>query len=98
MKKQLPGSAIGFTAIIFCVLITASCKKSDSGNNNSSSYYMRFKLNGVQTEYTSDAYGSIIFNNGNSLYTAVLIAYKDVNAGLKNALTFTLFNNTAINA
>lgn len=80
-------------AIILLSLVFSSCKKSSSSGdpNSSSGYYMRFKLNGAQVEYTSQAFAGLSQVKGDSIYTAVLVAYKDVNAGTKNAVTITVF-------
>jgi len=52
---------------------------------------MRFKLNGVQVEYTSQPFAGLSQVKNDSVYTAALVAYKDVNAGAKNAITITVF-------
>jgi hypothetical protein len=76
------------------------CKKSNNGSSssNGSSYYMKFKLNGTAVEYDSQPIGAISFSQSDNLYTVVLAAYKNVNAGLANAVTITLFSNSSIGA
>jgi hypothetical protein len=101
---SLRGGAV--LAVLVIVFALPGCKKSggsgNSGGNGSggtgSGYYMKFKLNGVAVEFDSQPFAGISYNKQDSLYTCVLTAYKDVNAGLKNAITVTLFSNNAIAA
>jgi hypothetical protein len=94
--------AVRWAAVLLIACAVPSCKKSSgSGSNNNGgngSYYMKFKLNGVQVEYDSQPVALISFNSANNLYTAALLAYKDVNAGLVNAVTMTVMSNTAFAA
>lgn len=85
---------------VSCIL--PACKKSggsggNSGGNNGS-YYMKFKLNGVQMEFDSEPIAGLSYNQADNLYTGVFAAYKDVNSGLKNAITITIFSNSSIAA
>jgi len=101
MKKWSPCVIGMWLVMIFAAFIAVSCKKSSgsgTANGNSSGYYMRFKLDGTQTEYNSQPVGGITVNGAGTVYTAVLVAYKDVNAGLKNEITITLINNTPVKA
>lgn len=95
---------VRIAAAVFLVLaVVPGCKKSGgsgggNGAGSNGSYYMKFKLNGVPVEYDSQPFAGFSYSKPDSLYTCVIAAYKDINAGLKNAVTITLFSNTAIAA
>jgi hypothetical protein len=87
--------------LLMSLLVLPCCKKSSSsgnGNTNGNSYYLKFKLNGTQLEFDSQPIAGISYSKTDSLYTCVIAAYKDVNAGLKNAVTITIFSNSAVTA
>jgi len=88
-----------YLAAILPVLFS-NCKKSSSspGSGSSSAYYMRFKMNGSSVEYNSQAFAEISHLTSNNLYSCVMAAYKDVNAGAKNAITITVFSADPIAA
>jgi len=98
MKKSSFHSILYFAAILS--ILFSNCKKSssDPGNGNGSGYYMRCKLSGASVEYTSQAFASISHLTSDNLYTCVMGAYKDVNAGAKNAFTVTIFSVNPIAA
>ena len=76
-----------------------NCKKSSSGptnGNGGNGYYMKFKMGGSSVEYNSQPFAEIAHLTSNNLYTCVMAAYKDVNAGLKNAVTVTIFSTDPI--
>ncbi|HWB93384.1 MAG TPA: hypothetical protein VG605_16095, partial [Puia sp.] len=80
-------------------LVLPCCKKSGgNGGGGGDGYYMKFKLNGVQIDFESQPIAGISYSKPDSLYTCVLVGYKDVNSGLKNAVTITIFSNSAIAA
>jgi hypothetical protein len=93
---------ITFLLLISLPFAFSQCKKSGGGSGggqgNGSGYYMKFKLDGNPVEYTSQPFAGITANPSNGLYTAVLVAYKNVNAGLVNAVTITLFSASPIAA
>ena len=78
----------------------SNCKKSSGPGNGSggSGYYMKFKMGGSSVEYDSQAFAEIAHLTSNNLYSCVMAAYKDVNAGLKNAVTVTIFSASPIAA
>jgi hypothetical protein len=99
MKRITLRTGASGLALILVLLALPYCKKSgSSGNNNASGYYLKFKLNGTQLEFDSQPIAGISYSKTDSLYTCVIAAYKDVNAGLKNAITVTIFSNSAITA
>ncbi len=96
MKKIFsPGAVCG--AIIICLLLFASsCKKSSIGNNNGNGngdYYVKFKANGTQKEYKSEALCEMLKLNSDGLYSAVLQGYKDYTQGAKDELGIILFSH-----
>jgi len=96
MKHRFPGALPILTALLM-VLTLPSCKKSSSsGPSSGSGYYMKFKLNGVQVEYDSQPIAALSYSSQDSIYTCVIAAYKDVNAGLENAIAITVLSNSAI--
>jgi len=96
MKKHI------LLAVLALVLLSfGQCKKNNSSANatgNGNGYYLRFKLNGAAVDYESQAFISISLLSSSGLNTAVAAAYKDVYAGLKNAVTITVFSNNPIAA
>jgi|SRR5882724_1008737 len=99
MKKRSACNAGMWMVMMIITFMALSCKKSTaSGDTSSNGYYMRFKLDGTQTGYDGQPIGGITVNSAGTVYTAVLLAYKDVNAGLKNEITITLVNNTPVKA
>src|SRR6185437_5428599 len=93
---------LGFSAaVVIALVVLSGCKKSGgpgpgTGSGNGSIYYLKFKLNGVPVEYDSQPFAGISYSKPDSLYSCVIVAYKDVNSGLKNAVTITIFSNSAI--
>jgi hypothetical protein len=85
-------------ALLFGLCAGSGCKKSTSpgggGGGTGSGYYMKFKLDGVQTEYDSEPIAGINYNSGEGLYSLVIAAYKDVYAGAKNEITIIGYSNT----
>lgn len=71
---------ISFCVAVLSILILAlnSCKKS-TGNANqaTATYYMRFKLNGVKTEFNSVPIAQSGYNATDKIYTTGLLALKD---------------------
>lgn len=92
------------TLLLLVPIALSQCKKSGgtaSGSNssgNGSTYYMRFKLNGNSVEYDSEPSATLTHSSSDGLYSAVLFAYKDVNAGSKNAATIIVYSASAIAA
>ena len=93
-------ASLGSLALVSLTLFC--CKKSSSSksgsNNGGSGYYMKFKLNGVDVNYGSDALAELSHSSSDGLYNAALIAYQDVNAGAKNAVTILVYSSGAIAA
>jgi|SRR6185312_4850758 len=85
--------------LIAATLAFPHCKKNSAtggSNGNGNGYYLKFDLNGAPVDYTSDAYGILNKLNGDGLYGAELIGYKNVNAGAKNAVTIILFSSNPV--
>ncbi|HSV12531.1 MAG TPA: hypothetical protein VLI68_17275 [Hanamia sp.] len=75
--KNILSSLVVFSIII---LTLNSCKK-DNGNanpgNNNAVYYMRFKLNGIQTEFKSVPICQSAYNSIDKVYVTGILALKD---------------------
>ena len=91
--------SLACSAIIWIALSgLTGCKKSTGtaggGGGNTNGYYMRFKLDGVQTEYDSEPIAEITYNSSEGIYGLVIAAYKDVNLGAKNEITIIGYSKT----
>jgi hypothetical protein len=68
-------------AIFFALMLAvSSCKKNtDNSNpaNGNSGYYMRFKLNGMPTEFKSVPIAQSAYNSSDKVYVTGLLALKD---------------------
>jgi len=76
MKNIFSSLAIFFALI----LAVGSCKKNtDNSNpvNGNPGYYMRFKLNGIQTEFKSVPIAQSAYNSSDKVYVTGLLALKD---------------------
>jgi len=76
MKNIFSSLAIFFALI----LAVSSCKKNtDNSNpaNGNSGYYMRFKLNGMPTEFKSVPIAQSTYNSSDKVYVTGLLALKD---------------------
>lgn len=74
-------NACSFLAIFSIMILSfSSCKKdknnANTGNGNPT-YYMRFKLNGVQTEYKSVPIAQSAYNSSDKVYVTGILALKD---------------------
>jgi hypothetical protein len=101
MNSSTFARLVSLASLTLIVITLSNCKKSGSGNNgggNGSGYYMKFNLNGKAVEYDSQPIAELNTVNSDGLYSAVLLAYQNVNAGSKNAVTITVFSSTAIAA
>lgn len=71
---------ISFSVAVLSVAILAlnSCKKSTENTNPAAAtYYMRFKLNGVKTEFNSVPIAQGGYNSSDKVYTTGFLALKD---------------------
>jgi hypothetical protein len=102
MTRSIFSRLASLAALTIVALTLSHCKKSSgsgSGNNNNGNgYYMKFDLNGNPVDYGSDALAELSFSSSDGLYSAALIAYKDVNAGAKNAVTILAYSSSGIAA
>lgn len=102
-RKFFAGRSAVLWLIVACAPIS-QCKKSGTSGSGSpgggagSGYYIKFDLDGTPLEYTDDAIATVTGINGDGLYGAALVAYKNVNAGAKNAVTIPLFSSSPIAA
>ncbi|MGN6601764.1 MAG: hypothetical protein ACTHK8_04890 [Ginsengibacter sp.] len=67
-----------FIVLSIAILGLNSCKKSAvNANAAASTYYMRFKLNGVKTEFNSVPIAQSAYNSSEKVYTTGILALKD---------------------
>jgi hypothetical protein len=96
MKKQL--FRIYLAVIVIAAMATGGCKKNTENlvNNNNSGYYIRFKANGLQQNYTipvttSQFHDSLTFN-GNKVH---IFATGGANINL-HSITLGIYDNTLL--
>ena len=89
-------------ALTLVAFTLSRCKKSgdsnSTGSGNSGSYYVKFKLNGISVEYDSQPIAELSYSGSDGLYSATLVAYSNVNAGTKDAITIIVYSDNAIAA
>ncbi|HEU5052713.1 MAG TPA: hypothetical protein VFT78_06350 [Hanamia sp.] len=74
MKKIFFSVAV----LSIAIMLLNSCKKSSVNlNPATSTYYMRFKLNGVKTEFNSVPIAQSAYNSNDKVYTTGILALKD---------------------
>ncbi|HTR27962.1 MAG TPA: hypothetical protein VMH27_01760 [Puia sp.] len=100
MRKSIIGKIASLTALTLITLVLSQCKKSGGSKspNNGSGYYMKFNLDGKAVEYSSQPVAEVPKPNSDGLYSAVLIAYQNVNAGTPNSITIIVYSSSAIAA
>ncbi|HET6252445.1 MAG TPA: hypothetical protein VFE32_00155 [Puia sp.] len=102
MNRSTYTRLASLAALSLLAITLSHCKKSNSsgnGNNgNGSGYYFKFKLNGASVEYDSEPVAELSPTNSEGLYSAALIAYQNVNAGSKNAITILAYSSNTIAA
>jgi hypothetical protein len=96
LKTYLP-------AFLFSILLIEGCKKSnDSPGSPSGGYYISFKANGVQKQYSSQPFAVITYDANEKVYTGLIGAYKNFDATVSDSvqeqLSLLLFSNSAIAA
>jgi hypothetical protein len=95
MKNILSSLAVFSIAI----LTLNSCKK-DKGNanpgNSNSTYYMRFKLNGTQTELNSIPICQSAYNSSDKVYVTGILALKDSSKINQDQIDIAIINKDAL--
>jgi len=86
--------------IIFSIVIISvnSCKKDTQKVNstNSSTYYMRFKLNAVQTEFNSVPIAQSAYNSNDKVYVTGILALKDSSKINQDQIDIAITNKDAL--
>lgn len=86
---------------IFSILILSfpSCKKdkNNSGNGNAT-YYMRFKVNGVQTQFNSVPIAQSVYNSSDKVYATGILALKDSSKINQDQIDIAITNKDALAA
>jgi len=79
------------------LLVATSCKKTNDGNNNGAgdNYYIKFKANGEQKEYKSEA-DITLLPKKDGVYPCLLQGYKDFSMGARDEIGLFVFSNDAI--
>ncbi|MBS1744399.1 MAG: hypothetical protein JST81_15330 [Bacteroidetes bacterium] len=78
MKKISNNNSYSFIILAF-ILLLGSCSKEKAGNANPDDhYYISFKANGVQKEYSSNGVTFFGPQDTSGIYTGILGAYYDV--------------------
>ena len=92
MKKTI-FTKILLSASILGLITLSSCKK-DGGGDSSSGYYVKFKLDGTQKQYSEIT--TAIFNTALPLYQCAMVGEKQVNGTVYEGMGITLNNDAAI--
>lgn len=89
MKKLSISRLVLCVLISFSLLFTGACKKNDDKPGNGSGYYMKFKLNGTQVEYTGQVECNFNKTSGATHVASFAGLKVALNAG-SNAMTLAL--------
>src|SRR6185437_2733285 len=95
MKNIFSSLAIFFALI----LAVSSCKKNtDNSNpaNGNSGYYMRFKLNGMPTEFNSVPIAQSAYNSSDKVYVTGVLALKDSSKINQDQIDIAITNKDAL--
>jgi len=93
--KNVFSSLVIFSIVIISV---SSCKKdAQKGNSTTSStYYMRFKLNGVKTEFNSVPIAQSAYNSSDKVYVTGVLALKDSSKINQDQIDIAITNKDAL--
>lgn len=99
MNKRIQIQTCYGIMLLSCIfLLGVSCKKNNPGlpSISSSSYYVRFKANGIQKEYTLTwaKLDQLLFANTYTSY----VTGGNLNDTTKNSLSFRIYYNNAVSA
>lgn len=99
MRKSFFFPALRAIAVLYCLFLVHACKKSNadnSGNNQNSEYYLRFKANGVKKEYTSQPAAIFTKVTSDGVYGGLFDAYKDYTAGVQDVVSIIIFSSNPV--
>ena len=95
MKKTTFSKILFLGAVIFSVFAISSCKKK-SDNPSTSGYYVKFKLDGTDKQYTETT--AAVFTTTLPLYSCAMIGEKLISGTVYEGMGITIFNDAAIAA
>ncbi|MGN6533027.1 MAG: hypothetical protein ACTHK0_14895 [Ginsengibacter sp.] len=90
-----------FPIFVIFILTLASCKKDTQNpnpDNANAGYYMRFKLNGIQTQFNSVPIAQSAYNSSDKVYVTGLLAYKDSSKINQDLIDIAVINKDALTA
>ncbi len=101
MKSKFSSCAFSFAAILLCSFAFIGCTKSnDNPSSGAGAYYINFKADGVQKQYSSDAEMAITYDADQKIYVCLMGAYKQFDPNMQDSsqesLSLLLFNNSTI--
>jgi hypothetical protein len=94
MKKTTFTKILFLGTIIFSVFALSSCKK--NSDNPSSGYYVKFKLDGNEKQYTETT--AAVFNTTLPVYSCALVGEKLISGTVYEGMGINIFNDAAIAA
>jgi hypothetical protein len=92
-----------FFLIAFSIMLITlgSCKKESekpANGNANAGWYMRFKLDGIETEFKSLPIAQSAFNSGKNLYVSGFLAYKDSSKTNQDLVDIAIINKDPLSA
>jgi hypothetical protein len=95
MKKTTFSKILFLGVIIFGVFALSSCKK-NSDNPSTSGYYVKFKLDGADKQYTETT--AAVFTTMLPLYSCAMVGEQLISGTVYEGMGITIFNDAAIAA
>lgn len=85
------------TVLSIAILALNSCKKSaENTNTATATYYMRFKLNGVKSEFNGVPIAQSGYNSSDKVYTTGILALKDSSKILQDQIDIAITDKNTI--
>lgn len=95
MKKTTFTKILFLSTIIFSVFAISSCKKNND-NPSSSGFYVKFKLDGTEKQYTETT--AAVFSTALPVYSCALVGEKLISGTVYEGMGINIFNDVAIAA
>jgi hypothetical protein len=92
-------STLFLTAFSVVLMTLGSCKKETEKPGNvdtNATWYMHFKLNGIETEFNSLPIVQSAFNSDKNLYVSGFLAYKDSSKTNQDLVNIAIINKDAL--
>jgi hypothetical protein len=93
MKKTIFTKTLS-ALVILALFATTSCKK--DGSNPSTGYYVKFKVNGEQKQYSEAAVA--VFNTALPVYACAMVGEKLINGTVSEGMAISIYNDAPIAA